>query len=176
MNRLSTLSEISQYYTQNSDSYLIIDTIVLLLLVIGDYDKDYIELCELMTSQGYKKEHFDVIQEILKRFRHKIVITPHVLSEINMHSKKIKPPRFRKYFETLKKQLGNIRENHVNLEILLRNVGLITFGFTDLSLVELARKENHVILTDDWKLYGTYHEKVPIIKFTVVATNELFDV
>jgi hypothetical protein len=178
MNSLSSLNEISLYRYGHTDSHLILDTNVLLLFLIGTYDPNYIESCCLMKDNGanYTKEHFDLIKKILGCFLFKVTITPQILSEVYSLSKKIDSPRFQNYFIKLIEQLKKFEEHHIKLEVLLSNVGLVNFGFTDLSLVETAKQKQYVILTDEWRLYNNYSTSVPIIKFGIVATKEIYKV
>ncbi|MBI5220591.1 MAG: hypothetical protein HY978_02000 [Candidatus Liptonbacteria bacterium] len=180
MNNLANLAEIQDYRLYNPGAQLLLDTNVLLIFLVGIYDEDYLKECPLMTdnNKNYGKEHFDLVQEILKCFIYKIVITPQVLAEIYMlSSKKIKPPsRFNEYFVGLINQLKKCREEHIPLKILLEGNGsVVRFGFTDISLVEAAKKLKSAILTDDFPLYEAFREVVPVIYFSQVCVAGIFD-
>ena len=173
-NSLSTLNEISHYCLTHSEANLIVDTSALVLFIVGIYDPDYVDCCPLMTENDkfYKKKDFELIEEILKRFPNKIIITPHVLAEVNMLSKKISPDRRSAYFTKLIQELEKHKEHCVELKVLLKNGVVIQFGFTDVSLIEAAEKNKWAVLTDDFKLWQAFHEKVAIINFSRVATAE----
>lgn len=177
MNRLSNLNEISLYRLSNPEAYLILDTNVLLLFLIGIYNQSYLENCPLMTDNGkkYTKEHFDLMNKILQRFVGKIIITPHILSEINMLSRKrIKEPHISPLFLKIIEHLGNFNEHSVELKNLLKHVGiLVDFGFTDISLVEAALEKKWAILTDERRLYVKFNERIPVIYFSAIVANEI---
>lgn len=180
INNLSTLDEISSYRRTNHAASLIIDTNILLLFFIGIYDRDYLDSCPLMTENGkrYRREHFELMEKVLKIFLNKIVITPHVLSEINMLSRKrVKPEaRMTSLFIKITQQLEKCREEHVELKIILSNGGVLKFGFTDISLIEAANKNKWAILTDELPLYSNYRESVPIIYFSNLVASEIYNV
>ncbi len=173
---LSTLEEISYYRKNHIQASLIIDTNILCLLLVGSYDLEYLNGCPLFTENGtnYSKEHYNLMDKILRLFVNKIALTPHVVSEINMLSHKIKPKDKREaYFMTIIKRLSSFKEFDVPLKVLLQNGSIIQFGFTDMSLVEAAEKQQSVILTDEFNLYRQFKENVPIIYFKQLVATEL---
>lgn len=176
-NNLSSLKEIQQYRSSKNETHLILDTNVLILFLIGIYDVNYISDCPLMIEDGknYTEEHFKLVENIIKNFPNKIVITPHILSEINMLSqKKISPKtRLHEYFTKLIKQLENCNEHFISLKILLNSGGIIEFGITDISLIELAKEKKWLILTDDSKLYYKFAANKFIIYFHTLVVNEI---
>jgi len=176
-NNLSTLDEISHYRRSHPAANLIIDTNVLLLFFIGVFDSNYLAECPLMTDNGrnYCEEHFKLMEKILGLFIDKVIITPHVLSEINMLSRtRIKPKtRMNDFFLKLIQRLERCKEEQIGLKIILKNGGVLEFGFTDISLIEVATKNSWVIITDDFDLYRTYKEKIPVIYFNNIVANNL---
>lgn len=176
-NSLSSLEEISHYRSRNPGACLILDTNVLLLFLIGDFDQEYLKECSLMreNNKTYDKEHFELMKKILQRFLFKVVVTPHTISEMNMLSRnRIKPQeRMYRYFTNLIQQLRNYEEHHVELKVLLMNTGIVNFGFTDISLVEISAARKWVILTDDFPLYRAFSEKIPVIYFPTIVANEI---
>ena len=131
-----------------------------------------------MTDNGknYCKEHFELIERVLKIFTYKITITPHILAEINMLSRKrIKPEtRMEDLFSKIIRQLEACGEEQVEMRIILKNGGVLKFGFTDISLIEVATKNKWIILTDEFDLYRTYKESIPIIYFTNLVATEIY--
>jgi len=178
INNLSTLKEIELYHFKRNEAHLILDTNVLLLFLVGIYDIDYLKDCPLMTSgnKTYNKEHFELVEKIIKRFPNKIVITPHIISEMNMLSRiKIKPEnRLNDYFIKLIRKLENYKEHLIALKILLNSVGIIEFGITDISLIEVAKQKKWLILTDDFNLYRAFEKEGFVIYFSRVVANEIY--
>lgn len=179
MNNLSSLDEISLFCSKKIGANLIIDTNIFLLLFLGTYNKDYMRKSSLMTNnnKNYTNEHYDLMLEIIKRFRNNIVITPHVLSEINMLSRRdVKKPHFEPYFTKMLEKLLTYKEHLVELQILLKNKGINEFGFTDMTLIEAATKNDWAILTDEINLYTKYRETVPVIYFSNIVVTEIHKV
>ncbi len=179
MNYLSTLEEIKKFRRNNLAANLIIDTNILLLLFVGVYNLDYLPSCPLFKDSGhhYTSRHFELLSNISKIFLGKVVITPHILSEINSLSRnRIISPHRDPHFQKMIEQLAKIFERSISLNKLLSNLGLMKFGFTDMSIIELAKEnknENWVILTNEFELYRNFHEVVPMISFSQVEYNEL---
>jgi rRNA-processing protein FCF1 len=175
-NRLSTLDEIGRYCSSHPGANLVVDTSALLLFLVGIYSPDYIGECPFFTENGkfYRKEDFELVWEIFKRFPNKIVVTPHVVSEINMLSKKIGKDRRSDYFRKVIQELERHKERCIPLKILLKNGAIIEFGFTDMSLIEIAEQNQWMILTDDLPLYMAFNSKVPMINLnSVIAAGRL---
>jgi rRNA-processing protein FCF1 len=174
---LSTLKEIELYHLKRNEVHLILDTNVLLLFLVGIYDVNYLKDCPLMTdgNKVYNKEHFELVEKIIKQFPNKIVVTPHIISEMNMLSRtRIKPEdRLRDYFTKLIKQLENYKEHLIALKVLLNSGGIIEFGVTDISLIEAAKQNKWLILTNDSNLYYRFAEYGFIIYFDTIVANEI---
>ncbi len=179
-NNLSSLDGIALYRSKNLESHLIVDTNVLLLFLVGIYDPNYLKDCPLTKKMGkvYDEKHFNLVKKIIEHFLYKVIITPHILSEVNMLSRTgIKPKSLlNDYFLNLINELKKWKEDTVELKILLRKGSVIEFGFTDISLIEMAKENennNWIILTDDFNLYRNFIEKVPIIYFSSVVANDI---
>lgn len=176
-NNLYNLKDIECYCFKRNEAHLILDTNVLLLFLVGIYDVNYLKDCPLMTdgNKTYDKEHFELVEKIIKRFSNKIVITPHILSEVNMLSRiRIKPEdRLRDYFTKLIKQLENYKEHLIPLKILLNSEGAIEFGITDISLIEAAKQKKWLILTNDSNLYYKFIDYGFVIYFDSIVANEI---
>lgn len=174
---LSTLKEIELYHFQRNEAHLILDTNVLLLFLVGAYDPNYIKDCPLMKegNKVYEVQHFELVKKIIERFPNKIVVTPHIISEVNMLSQiNIKPKdRLGDYFMNLIKQLESYKEHLVALKILLNSGGVVEFGITDISLIEAAKQNKWLILTDDSGLYYKFAEYGFVMYFNTIVANEI---
>lgn len=140
-----------------ANSNLILDTNLLILLIVGNYDPNFISNCDLTSS--YNKDDFQLLKRYLK-LQSSIYITPEILAELSNQSFFLKDPKLRAYQEILVYQLTKIKEKYIPLGILLNNTEMFfKFGFTDLSIYELAKKEGYVVLTDDFKLHNILSTK-----------------
>jgi hypothetical protein len=175
---LSSIEGIKKYRLSNPNKHLIVDTCALLIFLIGKYSKEYLKECPLMIEgrRPYTEKDFELIEEIIKIFPNKIVPTPHIISEVSMLSHtRIESNKRNEYYKKLIEQLENYANNEkfIELKEILTNKNLIQFGFTDISLVEIAKKEKWLILTDDGRLYRKFGEAIPIIYLTGVATSNI---
>jgi hypothetical protein len=171
-----SLSEIGKYCSQQKGRVcIILDTNILHLLLVGIYDKNYIASCELVCHI-YTPQDFDILGEILRYFQPAIIITPTVLAEISNQSKiKVKDPHFHIYLQRMIDKLKQCKEINFPLEKLLRiNMALLRdFGFTDMSIIEIAKEINAVILTDEVAMHARFNTSMPIIKFSHIKANRI---
>jgi rRNA-processing protein FCF1 len=176
-----TLEDLARYKIQYAPAGVIVDTNILLLFLVGNYSPEYIEECVLLhnSDKQYSKNDFELLKRIFFHFP-KVVITPQIISEVSRHSfkikKEIKDERFLAYLRSVIEFLKSAEERHqaadclwgMPLEILGR------FGFTDMTIFELARTTKMPILTDEIALYGySYEQKVPVIKFEYIKSRHL---
>ena len=130
---------------------LLVDTNVLLMYLVGSYDPGYIGLFK--RTQQYSTEDFQIVRGLAHRFR-RLVTTPHILSELTNLSRGVHEPRLSKYFRCLIGVLRRAHEVHVHKDVLLSHARLPRFGFTDLSILEAAKRSKYLVLTDDFAAAG----------------------
>lgn len=179
MNYLGSLDEISNYRFNRPDTSLVIDTNVLLLLLIGIHDETTIAKCSLMTNNGknYREKEFKLLTEIIKRFSNKVIITPETLSEIYSLSHKHIKDCFYIYLAKAIETLKTYDEKHIPFSVILKNQAVLQFGFTDISIVEIAKITGATILTDEFDMYELCCAiKIPIIKFEHVIASEIYKI
>lgn len=130
---------------------LILDTNLLLLYLVGNYDKKYIT--KFKKTAEFTEEDFRILTNLIKEFGNKVIITPQILAEISNHSKKIKEPKFSEYMNCLIKTLKKFEEKYIKMTDLLNSPrNLIKLGFTDVSILEAGKKYDCLILTKDFEL------------------------
>lgn len=130
---------------------IVTDTSPLLLLLIGFYNTDAIENFRRF-SKKYDSEDYDLLfQYVAKR---KVIVTPHVLSEISSFAKMELKNRFSEFIEENRPILGEIDEEHVSKAHILASPELVKFGFTDTSIILAAKENDALVLTDDFPLWG----------------------
>lgn len=168
---MNSLNDIALFRSKYGSRPLIVDTNILFLLLIGDYDKNFIKECDL--TKKYCIEDFALFKKIVKYFDSEIIITPQIIAEVSNLSKiNIKDPHFHIYFQRLLDRLRCSKEHHITLGDLV-DVGfklLSSFGFTDISIIETAKKINGVVLTDEVNMYQTFCRIIPMIKFSHIKT------
>ena len=159
---------IQRYILDKAPQGLIIDTNILILFFIGAYDQSYIKECK-RTSE-YTEEDFETLKEFLNCFKGlKIYITPHIISEISNLSitSGFSSSKLSGYIGRIVELIKEMNESHIEVHSLLQlDITLIKeFGFTDLGIIELSKKYNIPILTDDGRLYGYASSQTDVINF-----------
>lgn len=135
------------------------------------YDIEYLRTCRLNTENGknYGEMEYNLLVTIIGYFLNKITITPHIISEVwSLSHKKIPKNRFNDYFIKVIERFKSCDEENVPLKVLLDTEATLEFGFTDISLVEAARDNKALLLTDEDNLFGKYDGYIPITKFANV--------
>lgn len=162
---MNSLAEVERFVIQYRPKGLIVDTNIFLLLLIGIYDPSFISQCRL--TQQYTPEDFELLKKILSFFR-KIIIIPHVLTEIsNLSKRRILPPNLYAYFDSTVNFLKSTEEHQLPLSSLLQiEVKKIAdFGFTDVAILELAKQIKMPVLTNDAPFYAHSYKQIPVFNF-----------
>lgn len=168
------LEEIKKFIYKYSPEGIIIDTNILIFLLIGSFDLNFIEECGLTKGKFYKKD-FELLKKIVSFFK-KIIITPQIIAEVsNLSKREIKGEKCFLYFQKIIEILQSTEENYLPLkELFLVDVKVISdYGFTDMALFELSKKSRIPILTDDLRLYNYSKKQIPIIKFEHIRSSEM---
>lgn len=139
---------------------IVIDTIPLLLFLIGAYDKNLILTFKRLNTYGYTYEDFRILKEFLIR-TDVIVVTPGVLSEVSNFA--FGCEHFSDLLEKNMKYLMLMKESYAPKEIILESKEeLFKFGFTDASLIIAAKNNGGEILTRDYRLSQYCQKKLGI--------------
>ncbi|MCZ7399519.1 MAG: hypothetical protein O8C62_07550 [Candidatus Methanoperedens sp.] len=140
---------------------IVIDTIPLLLFLIGAYDKTLISTFKRLKTYNYTFEDFTILKEFLLH-TNKIIVTPGVLSEVSNYAYELE--HFSDLLETnIHFFLMFVEEFYVSKNIILASKDeLFKFGFTDTSLIIAAKTNDGEILTRDYKLSQYCQKKLGI--------------
>jgi len=152
---------------------VVVDANLLILLLVGFLDPDHIPNCNRLNA--FTKEDYFLLIKILENFQSELVITPHVVAELsNMSMNKMGLGEKKlAYFNMMVEQLKNFHEEHITLhELLGLDIGgIINLGFSDLGVIETARKINGVILSNDFDMVvHALSRSVMAINFTNIRT------
>jgi len=175
-----SLEDIGRYTMKYRPEGLIVDTNILLLFLVGNYNKELIEKCELFTNNNkkYCVDDFETLKKIFAYFR-RLIITPQIIAELSNLSitgGDIKSKEtFHAYINAVIDFLRSAEERHQKIESIwgmeLKTLG--SFGFTDMTMFELANQTKMPILTDEIRLFQYSNGKIPIIKFEYIKNREL---
>jgi len=145
VNAVTSLQALIEKHASNG---LLVDTNLLLLFLVGAYERGYIRTFK--RTQQYTEEDFDLLAGLIPQF-HRIVVTPHILAELSNISLAMKGDRVFAYFAVLVEVLREAREVHTDKDVLLGHEWLPRVGFTDLSILEVSKRHDYLVLTDDLK-------------------------
>lgn len=126
---------------------LLIDTNLLLLLFLGNYDRRQIDTNSRLHA--YAQQDFEFLSDLLRWFK-PLVTTSNILTEVSNLSNAI-PERSREaYFASFASRLMLLEEEHVASSTALQS-RWAKFGLTDAVIATLA-KNRYLVLTDDFRL------------------------
>lgn len=156
---------IAEYYNKG----IIVDTNILLLLVVGAYRPKLIGTDRLSS---FTQEDHDLLLNLLANFK-TVVVTPHVLTEVNNLAFLMiaKPHRydlqtaFRKIIES-----EYLREEHLPATEIAGRRAFLPFGLTDASISAICQ-QSYLVLTDDGALSAFLSdEKIDVINFNYLRS------
>lgn len=143
---------------------IVIDTNILLLLFIGEFNVNMIE--NYSRTSIFTEEEFCILKNICN-YMNKIIITPNILTEVNNLSKGLNPSYYLRFQEIVE----NLTEKNFSSKVLCRNELFSKFGITDVSILKIA-EEGFLVITDDNKLFGYLRNS----KLPVMSWNEIKNV
>lgn len=124
---------------------IIVDTNLLLLYLIGSFNKDLIRKHKRLSN--YNEKDFIFVKNVIKKSP-LIFTTPHILAEVS-NIIDIDDPKFSRYFTKFVKMLTLLSEFYSRKEDLINDWIFETLGLTDSAIINAAKTNKLVILTDD---------------------------
>lgn len=128
---------------------IIIDTIPLMLFLIGLYNPEHISKFKRLSCYKYTSTDFEILKHFLINVN-TITITPGVLSEVSNFLEN--DDHFAEILKENYTLLDKLYEKHISKDNILKSVHVSNFGFTDTSILIAAKEHNLGVLTRDYKL------------------------
>lgn len=129
---------------------LLLDTNVLLVYLVGLYNPSLISTFEKTSS--YDEQSFNMIKHIV-HYHKTLIVNSYIATEISNLSSQFHSKNIDEYYVRLVNYFSSVNENTFSLKYLCSNTSaIIKFGFTDVSILELASKNSVTVLSDDWAL------------------------
>ncbi|NPV00291.1 MAG: hypothetical protein HPY53_02810 [Brevinematales bacterium] len=125
---------------------LIIDTNLLILLLVGLYNKNQIKTFKRTTN--FTVEDYETIRFYFYNAK-KVYVTPHILTEVSNLTDRIGGKDNFTYIEVFKSVAKSQIEIYTPKESLLDFLYLSQIGITDTSLYFAAKETGSIVLTDD---------------------------
>jgi len=176
---MQSLKEIEKYVVSYTPRGLLVDTNVLILFLIGQYNTEFIQ--KIGRLSGYSADDFEILKKVFFIFSsRKLIITPQVIAELsNLTITKGMREGGKciiAYLKTVIDFLKSSLEEHQKIDCLYdAQIEILgRYGFTDMTMFELAKKEKLPIITDDLNLHiYASSNGVPVINFQHVKNFSL---
>lgn len=135
---------------------IIVDTNILLLYIIGKYDKNFIE--SFKRTQKYVKDDFELLKAFISKFK-VIIITPNVLTEVHNLANQSGEKRMVEINAVFKDCVNSIlNEKYVDSKKIINDTLFGKLELTDVS-IEIIAREGYLVLTDDFKMSQVLNSK-----------------
>lgn len=126
---------------------LLIDTNILILLLIGEWDR---ELIGSKRTEKFTIEDYEVLIKLIGKYK-KVVFTPHLITEITNLTDSFVNRGFFEFLSVFLKSELFVEEFETWVS-LFESKAFVKFGLADSAIYRLSH--DCMILTDDMKLYG----------------------
>jgi hypothetical protein len=153
------------------NSGIVVDTNLLLLFLVGSFDKGLIT--KFKRTQSYSQKDYEMLSYFLRNFL--IIINPSILTEITNLADGLNRQTEYRLFNFLKDTLSKCMETQCKILDVITNQAFNKFGFADSTLSDLADK-GFLILTDDFPFFGyLISRQKAVINFNHIRTEYLLN-
>jgi len=143
-------SDIPSLLIKYASSGILLDTNILLVYVLGRFDADRIE--KFKRTNTFTKKDFQFLEEFVKPF-HRIVATPHVLTEVSNLAANLTDPQREMCFKSFRDDISEFHEMSDAADTIADCPIFARLGLTDAAIL-IAAKQKYLVLTDDLQLYN----------------------
>lgn len=157
----------NQLVTKYHSSGILLDTNVLLLYCIGQYDRGRVG--RFKRTEQFTPEDYDLLSRLLLSFR--IVATlPHVLAEVNSLSSQLPRALLDDYRSSFRTSIAELTEDYLPSTMAASRKEFLYLGLTDAAIIE-ATIGKFLVLTDDLSLFSSLSRAdVDVLNFTTLRT------
>lgn len=149
-----------------SDYGIVVDTNLLLLDFVGDYDIR--KISTFKRTIVYTVDDYILLQQILNSFR-KVIVNQAILAEVFNLLDSLNNIENQRLNTHLRSRIHSLTEQLSGYVEIANQSSFPKFGFTDASIDILS--SNNLILTDDLKLYGYLASQgKPVINFNHIRS------
>ncbi|MGE0824187.1 MAG: PIN domain-containing protein [Candidatus Binatia bacterium] len=147
--------DIRQLINRYRRAGILIDTNVLLLYFVGNFDINLIP--QFKRTLQFTVEDYQTLLLIIRQFQ-KIVTTPNILTEVSNLSgqlpEQVKRPTRSLYFKKFAEGLTILEEQYRESLQIANGTHFTKLGLTDAGIFGIA-KDKYLVLTDDFRLSQT---------------------
>jgi rRNA-processing protein FCF1 len=146
---------------------VLLDTNLLLLYLIGQYDRARIE--RFKRTVQYTINDFDLLDRLLKVFT-RVRTLPHVLAEVNSLSSQLPGDVLTEFRRTFATEIGTFWEGQLPSHQVAMRTEFSFLGLTD-SAILAESIGRYLVITDDLELCATLSRVgVDVLNFTVLRS------
>ncbi len=132
-----------------------IDTNLLLLLIVGFYDKNLISVHK--RTKMFMPKDFDLLVKFINGYN-MLWVTSHCLAEVSNLIKQTNKKQAKELMAIFSNFITKTRETHIPKEVIFKNSNLTRLGVADTGLI-IKSKRVSCILTVDFNLYAEISRK-----------------
>jgi len=150
---------------------IFVDTNILLLLVIGTYDRQLIT--RFKRTMVYAPEDYDLAVRFVGSFG-RVVTTPSVLAEVSNLAGQLGSHLRAACFEVFARYIQVLDEREIASATISQTPEFTRFGLTDAAILQISGG-SMIVLTDDLRLSVHMEQQcLPVLDFTHLRTPNLF--
>lgn len=117
---------------------VLLDTGPLLLLLVGKYDRGYIQHYLKLKSQS--RDTFQKLDDFVKKFNN-VIITPHILAELSNLANDMPEKRCREFLKQCVQQLERFNEVTIEKDLIIKQAQFPEFGVADTGIVVACEQQ-----------------------------------
>lgn len=146
---------------------LLLDSNLLLLLVVGNYDRALVSRYKRLSV--FAPEDYDILVAVVARFRH-LYITPNTTTEVSNLAGGLSGPVRDACFDVLKQTVLASQEMLVSSAEAVTHAAFLTLGITDAAIFRVAGNPPLVLTMDFALAQQLAAEGLPVINFNHIRT------
>jgi len=143
---------LSSLFSRYKSKGILVDTNLLLLYFVGNYDPRRILSFERTRSRAFTIEEFILLAHIFAFFDRRVT-TPNILTEVSNLSGKLRDDEKSAYFSVFERQTSFLDEEYTPSASICSLKHFKGFGLTDSGIIDLVR-DKYLVLSDDAPLVG----------------------
>jgi len=138
-------------YKQEFNKELFVDANLMLLYLIGELDVNFIK--NFSRTTRYSIGDYKNVKKIIEQdFSHNLMTTPNVLTEVNNLANKLNRDKKYQFIQLFSHMIGEMKEIYQASNDFTNTYELEEFGLIDAIIIQMTKKYNLLLLTDDFKL------------------------
>lgn len=150
---------------------VVVDTNLLILYTVGNYDPDLIN--KFKRTAQYERQDFNTLKLFLSYFN-SVLTTPNILTEVSNLSSSLNAQVGNKFFPSFHGVIATLTEKYIASRTASEVPAFHKFGLTDSVIAQLG-SQSYLVLTDDFPLSGYLQSLgIDVINFNHIRSEQWF--